>query len=204
VVVDVAESVRLIQQDELGTIDHWRRLVNEVRSQVLPAHGGRLVKSLGDGMLLEFESARAGVAASLQVQARAEAFNLDRDAHSAVQLRVGVRASDVLVDELDVYGAGVNLAARLCTLAEPGEVVVSAAVRDERVPGLDGEMRIANALATRGVASHVLPSTGARKLPRPPARPTPVCSSFTPFNAACSFTDCKIASRHRRRIRNSA
>jgi class 3 adenylate cyclase/TolB-like protein len=140
VVVDVAESVRLIQQDELGTVDHWRRLVNEVRSQVLPAYGGRMVKSLGDGMLLEFDSERMGVAAALQVQARAAAYNRGRDARSAVLLRAGVHVGDVLVDELDIYGTDVNLAARLCTLAEPGEVVASAAVRDVLVPGLDAEV----------------------------------------------------------------
>ena len=52
VVVDVVESVRLMQEDEAGFIDRWRRFVHEVRTEVLPKHGGRMVKSLGDGMLL--------------------------------------------------------------------------------------------------------------------------------------------------------
>ena len=60
VVVDVVESVRLMQEDESGFIDRWRRFVNQVRTEVLPAHGGRLVKSLGDGMLLEFASVQIG------------------------------------------------------------------------------------------------------------------------------------------------
>ena len=62
-VVDIVESVRLIQAHESEVIDRWRRFVNEVRAEVLPAHGGRMVKSLGDGMLLEFDTARSAVSA---------------------------------------------------------------------------------------------------------------------------------------------
>jgi class 3 adenylate cyclase/tetratricopeptide (TPR) repeat protein len=140
VVADVVESVRLLQQDELGAIDRWRRFVNEVRAHVLPAYGGRLVKSLGDGLLLEFDSVPAAVAASLDLQQRVAAGNPGLDRPRAMQLRIGVHAADVIVDELDVYGAGVNLAARLGTLAGPGEVVVSADVRDQLVCGLDAEV----------------------------------------------------------------
>lgn len=130
VVVDVVESVRLMQEDEDGFIDRWRRFVHEVRTEVLPTHGGRLVKSLGDGMLLEFERVPQAMAAALRLQTIAGQLD-------PLPLRVGVHVSDVIVDELDLYGTGVNLAARLATLARPGEVVISTDVREGLLPGVD-------------------------------------------------------------------
>ncbi len=129
-VVDVVESVRLMQEDEAGFIDRWRRFVHEVRTEVLPKHGGRMVKSLGDGMLLEFSGAPQAMAAALQL------LHMVRD-HDPLPLRIGANVGDVVVDEFDVYGAGVNLAARLTTLARPGEIVVSADIREGLVPGVD-------------------------------------------------------------------
>jgi class 3 adenylate cyclase/tetratricopeptide (TPR) repeat protein len=140
VVVDVVESVRLMQAHEADVIDRWRRFVHEVQTQVLPAHGGRLVKSLGDGMLLEFESVPPAVAAALDIQKRIAPYNAGREADAAMYLRVGAHVADVVVDQLDVYGAGVNLAARLATLAGAGEIVVSPEVRDRMVPGVDAEV----------------------------------------------------------------
>ena len=139
VVVDVVESVRLMQANEADAIDRWRRFVNEVRTQVLPVHGGRLVKSLGDGLLLEFETVGPAVAASLDIQRRVLPFNAGRTADAVMGLRIGVHFANVVVDELDIYGAGVNLSARIATLANPGEVVVTAEVRDGMVDGLDAQ-----------------------------------------------------------------
>ena len=130
VVVDVVESVRLMQANEADVIDRWRRFVNEVRTQVLPKHGGRLVKSLGDGLLLEFENVTEAVACAFEIQEHIAPFNAGRAQVAAMYLRIGVHVADVVVDDLDVYGSGVNLAARLASLADPGEVVVSAEVRD--------------------------------------------------------------------------
>ena len=137
VVVDVVESVRLMQANEADVIDRWRRFVNEVRTQVLPVHGGRLVKSLGDGLLLEFESVSPAVAAALDIQRRVLPFNAGRAPDTVMGLRVGVHYATVVVDDLDIYGAGVNLSARIATLAQPGEVVVTAEVKDQMVDGLD-------------------------------------------------------------------
>jgi class 3 adenylate cyclase/TolB-like protein len=140
VVVDVVESVRLMQANEADVIDRWRRFVHAVRTEVLPVHGGRLVKSLGDGLLLEFESVQAAVTSSFELQRRVAPINLDRVGDAAIRLRIGVHVSEVVQDELDIYGAGVNLAARITTLAGPSEIVVSAEVRDELVDGLDAEL----------------------------------------------------------------
>jgi adenylate cyclase len=140
VVVDVVESVRLMQANEADVIDRWRRFVNEVRTQVLPVHGGRLVKSLGDGLLLEFEAVPAAVAASFEIQRRAAPYNAGREALLAMQLRVGIHVADVVVDDFDIYGVGVNLAARISTLARPGEVIGSAETKDRLVLGLDANV----------------------------------------------------------------
>ncbi|HZT55315.1 MAG TPA: adenylate/guanylate cyclase domain-containing protein [Burkholderiaceae bacterium] len=140
VVVDVVESVRLMQANEADVIDRWRRFVNEVRTQVLPAHGGRLVKSLGDGLLLEFGTVPAAVAASLDVQRRIMPFNVGRDANAVMGLRIGVHVAEVVVDALDIYGAGVNLAARLADLAAPGEIAASAEARDALAEGVDADL----------------------------------------------------------------
>lgn len=141
VVVDVVESVRLMQAHEDDVIDRWRRFVHIVRTDVLPAHGGRMVKSLGDGMLLEFRTVPRALAAASAVLQQLPAINAGRSEDAQIQLRIGAHAADVVVDEdLDVFGVGVNLAARLAGLAGPNQIVVSSAVRDELVEGLDAEL----------------------------------------------------------------
>jgi adenylate cyclase len=137
VVVDVVESVRLMQANEADVIDRWRRFVNEVRTQVLPAQGGRMVKSLGDGMLLEFQTVLGAINTAFDVHRRIQAYNAARVPAEALRVRVGVHEAEIVVDEFDVYGAGVNLAARLATLAGPGEIIISPEARDALVPGLD-------------------------------------------------------------------
>jgi len=137
VVVDVVESVRLMQANEADVIDRWRRFVNEVRTEVLPKYGGRLVKSLGDGLLLEFENVSAAVAVAQDIHRRITVRNAGRETAAALWLRIGAHIGDVVADDLDVYGSGVNLAARLASLAGPGQSVVSASVRDELVDGID-------------------------------------------------------------------
>jgi adenylate cyclase len=133
VVVDVVESVRLMQEDEAGFIERWRRFVHQVRNEVLPNHGGRLVKSLGDGMLLEFERVPQAMRAALSLQMIAHG-------EPPLPVRIGAHVSEVSIDELDLFGSGVNLASRVAALAEPGQVVVTSALRDELVDGLDADL----------------------------------------------------------------
>lgn len=140
VVVDVVESVRLMQADEADVIDRWRRFVNEVRTQLLPQYGGRLVKSLGDGLLLEFALVHQAVECAFQMHHRAGVVNAGHHAASLMALRAGIHLTDVVVDELDVYGAGVNLSARLASLALPAGIVASAEIRDHLVDGVDADI----------------------------------------------------------------
>jgi adenylate cyclase len=139
-VVDVVESVRLIQADEEGTIQRWRSFVDHVVHQLLPSYEGRMVKSLGDGMMLEFPHVHGAIATAFAIQdasASAEA-NVPQDRR--LRLRIGIHVSHLIADQYDVYGHGVNLAARLTTLAGPDEIVVSADVRDQLTPALDAEI----------------------------------------------------------------
>lgn len=140
VVVDMVESVRLMQQHEDRVIARWRQFVAEVSSQLLPRYRGRLVKSLGDGMLLELAGVKEATALSFDLHRCMAAIGQAAAEDECIQLRCGVHVADVVVDASDIYGAGVNLAARLAALAEPGQTVVSRQVRDEIVVGLDGEL----------------------------------------------------------------
>lgn len=139
-VVDVVESVRLMREHEADVIDRWRRFVNTVRTRVLPPHGGRLVKSLGDGMLLEFESVAPALAASFEIRRRIDEVNAGRPTEAALLLRCGLHMAEVVVEDFDILGAGVNLAARLAALGRPGDLIASTEVRDAIAPGLDAEV----------------------------------------------------------------
>jgi adenylate cyclase len=136
-VLDLVESVRLMQRDESGVIQRWRNFVKHSCESILPMHHGRLVKSLGDGMLVAFDTAPQAVSAALACHALIEQDAAATPAELHMHLRAGVHGTHVFVGKDDIYGAGVNLAARLASLAGPGETVVSATVRDELADGLD-------------------------------------------------------------------
>ncbi len=139
-ICDVVESVRLAQEDEDGYVRRWQQLEGEIVRDITPAHEGRLVKSTGDGLMIEFAQPRQAVQAALSIQTAARALHTGAPPQQQLHLRVGVHSADVVAGERDIYGHGVNLAARLMTLAGPGEIVVSAEVRDQLVPVLDGDI----------------------------------------------------------------
>lgn len=139
-VIDLVESVRLMSADEAGTVARWHDFVRHAQTQAIPAHQGRLVKSLGDGLMVEFEHARDAVNAAQTLHGALSRTNAGLNAERQMQLRAGINSSQIYTDQLDIYGAGVNLAARLATLAGPGETVVSASVRDGLTDGLDASI----------------------------------------------------------------
>ncbi|WP_372656856.1 adenylate/guanylate cyclase domain-containing protein [Hydrogenophaga sp.] len=137
-VMDLVESVRLMAADEARVVGHWHRFIQHASAQVLPAHGGRLVKSLGDGFLAEFDTPGSALQAALQLHRYFDTVNQSLPIDSQLHLRAGLNASHLYVDRHDVYGHGVNLAARVAGLANPGETVVTASVYDGMVDGVDG------------------------------------------------------------------
>ena len=130
-VLDVAGYSRLMERDESGT--HAR--VNEVFSQlvtpVVNACGGRIVDRAGDGLLLEFHSSTEAVKCALQIQREMTLRDAKVDPDERIALRIGVNVGDIIVDGDRVVGDGVNVAARLEAMAEPGGICISAAVREQ-------------------------------------------------------------------------
>ena len=138
--VDIVESVRLIEQDEAGVIARWLDFVEHVKSAVLPLRDGRLVKMTGDGLLLDFEDVRSAVSAALAIQQESERRNAGRAPDHRIDLRMGMEISDVISELGDVMGRGVNLAQRLMSLARRGEIVISQNVREGLTPTLDADV----------------------------------------------------------------
>src|SRR5881628_2673140 len=128
-VADVVESVRLMEQAEQEFIGRWHRFVNFVHEEV-PQHSGRLHKSLGDGLMLEFSDAAGCMRAALAMQAWFRDMNQALAPQEQVHLRIGAHVADFVADKYDIYGTDVNVAARIASLAGPGEVVISAALRE--------------------------------------------------------------------------
>lgn len=139
-IIDVVESVRLMEANEHDAVRQWQRLVELVVHDVLPKHAGRLVKSIGDGLMLAFATPRPAVHAALHIQQLCYATNHGVPPARRMHLRAGVHTGQYVTDEHDIYGADVNLAVRLTTLAGPGEIIVSAPVRDQLTPALDGDI----------------------------------------------------------------
>lgn len=140
VFIDVVESVRLMQADETGTVRRWRALVESIERDVLASMDGRLAKSMGDGLMLEFVDPIRAVAAALSIQRMARLANEGIAPNRRIRLRVGAHTGEHLADHLDLYGHDINLAARVMTLAGPGEIAVSAAVRDQIVDTVDAQI----------------------------------------------------------------
>jgi adenylate cyclase len=142
-VCDVVESVRWMEHDEDTAIARWSQFAASVRSRIAPEHAGSVVKSTGDGLMLEFESAPQAVAAANALHKLAQEGNASyaAQAHDAqMHLRIGIHQAQVRRDAHDLYGHGVNLAARITTLAGPGEIIVTPEVRDHLTDSLDGEI----------------------------------------------------------------
>jgi adenylate cyclase len=128
---DVAGYSRLMGVDEEGTHERLKAHLREFVDPKIKGHRGRIVKNTGDGMLAEFSSVVDAVRCAAEIQ-RAM---VDRDADAAedrrIKLRIGINLGDIIVDSDDIFGDGVNVAARLEALAEPGGICISRVVRDQ-------------------------------------------------------------------------
>jgi adenylate cyclase len=129
-VLDVVESVRLMEVDEPGFIRRWQTFVRRTRDEVLPTFAGRIHKSTGDGLMLEFARASEAIGAAHELHRLCDTDNIGRDPHQHLRLRIAAHLAKFVVDEYDIYGCGVNLASRLVGVTAPGEVCVTGTVRD--------------------------------------------------------------------------
>ena len=127
---DVVGYSRLIGQDEDGTLARLKSRRKEILHPLVAKHHGRIFKFTGDGVLVEFASAVNAVHCAVELQQAMSAANSGQPADQQIVLRFGVNLGDVVVEGSDLYGDGVNIAARLEAVAEPGGIVVSGTVRD--------------------------------------------------------------------------
>lgn len=129
-IADVVESVRLMEEDTPSFIERWQGFLAFVAKQ-LPQDGGRMRRSLGDGLMLEFADAAGCMRALLAMQAWLDERNRRLQPHQRMHLRIGAHLADLVEDQYDIYGPDVNLSARIATLAGPNEVIISAALRQQ-------------------------------------------------------------------------
>ena len=125
---DVVGYSRLMQADEAGTLAALKMRRAEILQPLIDKHHGRIVKLMGDGALVEFGSAVNAIACAVELQQAMDVANADVPEERQIVLRTGVNLGDVIVEGGDLYGDGVNVAARLEALAEPGSVYVSQTV----------------------------------------------------------------------------
>jgi adenylate cyclase len=128
---DVVGYSRLVEQDEGGTLAALKTRRRDVLEPLLAKHQGRIVKSMGDGVLVEFASAVNAVGCAIELQQHMAAANANLPDDRRIILRIGINLGDVIVDAGDLHGDGVIVAARLEQLAEPGCVYVSGAIFDQ-------------------------------------------------------------------------
>ena len=127
---DVAGYSRLMGRDENGTLARLKAHRTERLEPVLARHGGRLVKLTGDGALVEFPSAVDALGAAIEFQQAMTEINQDQQEDRRIVFRIGLHLGDLIVDGDDLYGDGVNIAARLEAEAPPGGIIVSGAIRE--------------------------------------------------------------------------
>lgn len=137
---DVVEYVRLAELDELGTIRRVKAFIEHLASTEIPRHGGQLLEVRGDGVLMCFERPEAAVQCAFAIHQAAVDEGVAAQSPQPLQMRAGFHCGQVWTDGHAVYGAAVNLAARIASLAGPSETVITDSVRDRIVVGLDADI----------------------------------------------------------------
>jgi len=134
---DVAGYSRLIGADEGGTLERLRALRRELLDPKITECKGRLVKTTGDGLLVEFASVVDALRCAVDVQREMARRNTGVPPDNRIEFRIGINVGDIVVEDGDIFGDGVNVAARLEALAEPGGICVSARVQEDATGRLD-------------------------------------------------------------------
>jgi adenylate cyclase len=128
---DIAGYSRLMSIDEEGTLRQLKGHRKELVDPKITEHRGRIVKTTGDGMLVEFASVVDAVRCAVDIQRGMGERNANVPAEKRIQFRIGLNVDDIIIDGDDIYGDGVNVAARLEALADPGGIMVSRVVHDQ-------------------------------------------------------------------------
>jgi adenylate cyclase len=128
---DVAGYSRLMGADEEGTHESLKAHLRELVDPKIEEHRGRIVKNTGDGLLVEFQTVVDAVRCAVEVRRAMAERNLPAPKDKRIEFRMGINLGDIIRDGRDIYGDGVNVAARLEALAEPGGICVSRVVHDQ-------------------------------------------------------------------------
>jgi adenylate cyclase len=172
---DVAGYSRLIGADEGGTLERLRTLRRELLDPKITEHRGRLVKTTGDGLLVEFGSVVDALRCAVDVQREMGGCNAEVAPDNRIEFRIGVNMGDIVVEDGDIFGDGVNVAARLEGLAEPGGICVAARVQEDAAGKLDlafediGEQQLKN--IARPVRAYRVATAARPAMTRPGADP---------------------------------
>src|SRR6266478_5728105 len=176
---DVAGYSRQMGEDEEGTHAALTALRREVSDPKIAEHRGHIVKTTGDGLLVEFASVVDAVRCAVRLQREMALRNDTVLVERRIEFRIGINLGDVIIDEHDIYGDGVNVAARLEALAEPGGICVSRVVRDQVRDKVDfgfedlGEQQVKNIARPVRVYPIPLAETARTKAPLPlPDKPS--------------------------------
>jgi len=128
---DVVGYSRLMGADEVGTLRALKAIRRDVLDPAIAAHGGRIVKTTGDGLLADFPSVVDAVACAATVQRKIGAQNGDAAEDKRIVFRVGINVGDIIIDGKDIFGDGVNIAARLESICQPGGLCISDNAHDQ-------------------------------------------------------------------------
>ncbi|HEY1431583.1 MAG TPA: adenylate/guanylate cyclase domain-containing protein [Stellaceae bacterium] len=183
VAADVAGYSRLMGIDEEGTHERLKAHRRQLVEPKIGQHHGRTVKNTGDGMLVEFPSVVDAVRCAAEIQRAMADRDVDLPEDRQIKFRVGINLGDVIVDEDDIFGDGVNVAARLEALAEPGGICISRVVRDQirdKLPYAFSDMRERSVKnIARPVRAYALGAAAVAALPATAVTADP-SSSVTP------------------------
>src|SRR5437763_9308382 len=171
---DVAGYSRLIGADEEGTLNRLKAIRAEVIDPKITNHRGRIVKTTWDGLLVEFVSVVDALRCATEWQAGMADRNADR-ADNRIEFRIGINVGDIVVEDEDIFGDGVNVAARLEALADPGGICVSARVQEDAAGRLDLTFEDLGETALKNIARRVrvYRVRMASALTAAPVEPTP-------------------------------
>src|SRR5208282_3773774 len=122
---DVVGYSRLMGTDEVGTLSRLKALRRELIDPTIAAHSGRIVKLVGDGALVEFASAVDAVTCAIEIQRQLRERDAAGSEIDPIRFRIGINVGDIIIDGEDIYGDGVNIAARVEGVAEPGGISIS-------------------------------------------------------------------------------
>jgi adenylate cyclase len=178
-VADVAGYSRLMGEGEEGTLAALKAIRRELGDPKIAEHRGRIVKTTGDGLLVEFASVVDAVRCAVELQREMALRNDSVAKERRIEFRIGINLGDIIIDEHDIYGDGVNVAARLEALAEPGGICVSRIVRDQVRDKVDfgfedlGEQQVKNIARSVRVYRIPLAETARPQAPLPlPDKPS--------------------------------